>query len=85
MRVCGKRCHTARGSRCACWCGGAFHGQGGSTARAELLESCRQAGLPELIPTTAEKFSRVRAALKLRGRVLFRGPDVRQEDLPFAI
>lgn len=27
VRVCGERCHGARSERCACWCGGVFHGR----------------------------------------------------------
>ena len=31
-RVCGKRCHTARGTRCKCVCLGFFHGKDGAGA-----------------------------------------------------
>lgn len=36
VRVCDDRCHNAKGSRCACWCGGNFHGAAGEQARADL-------------------------------------------------
>jgi len=26
VRVCGARCHNAKGTKCTCWCGGAYHG-----------------------------------------------------------
>lgn len=32
IRTCGKRCHTARGTRCACVCGGFFHSKNGAGA-----------------------------------------------------
>ncbi len=35
-RTCGKRCHEARGTRCACFCSGFFHGSGGAINRAAL-------------------------------------------------
>ncbi len=25
VRRCDRRCHTAKGTRCQCWCGGFFH------------------------------------------------------------
>jgi len=38
VRKCDRRCHEARGKRCACWCGGSFHGTGGAANRAALTE-----------------------------------------------
>ncbi len=38
VRRCDKRCHTAKGTRCRCWCGGAFHGSAGAANRAALQE-----------------------------------------------
>ena len=32
VRRCDWRCHTAKGPRCRCWCGGAFHGVNGAGA-----------------------------------------------------
>lgn len=32
-RVCGGRCHGAKRAKCACWCGGLFHGKAGEAAR----------------------------------------------------
>jgi len=37
VRHCGKRCHEAKGTRCKCWCGGFFHGTGGSINRSALV------------------------------------------------
>jgi hypothetical protein len=31
-RVCSKRCHSARGTRCRCVCGGFYHGKDGTGA-----------------------------------------------------
>jgi len=31
-RICSKRCHTAKGTRCCCACGGFYHGKNGSGA-----------------------------------------------------
>jgi len=36
VRKCNVRCHTARGKRCKCWCGGAFHGANGADNRQML-------------------------------------------------
>ena len=36
VRKCDKRCHNAKGTRCACWCGGFFHGTAGAANRAAL-------------------------------------------------
>lgn len=63
MRCCDAKCHDAKGVKCACVCGGVFHGKGNGTselrqvieARArEVLERLRSVGLavelgPELI------------------------------------
>jgi len=32
VRRCNWRCHRAKGTRCRCWCGGAFHGANGAGA-----------------------------------------------------
>lgn len=37
IRRCDSRCHHAKGTRCACWCGGQFHGSQGASARAVLM------------------------------------------------
>lgn len=37
-RTCGKRCHGAAHAACRCWCGGLFHGERGSVARAVFTE-----------------------------------------------
>lgn len=44
-RSCGKRCHSARGPRCRCVCGGFFHGKDG--AGAANREALAHAVLPE--------------------------------------
>lgn len=36
QRRCDWRCHTAKGSRCECWCGGHFHGSAGAINRDAL-------------------------------------------------
>lgn len=33
VRTCDARCHEATALRCACWCGGLFHGARGQAAR----------------------------------------------------
>jgi len=38
VRRCDSRCHHAKGTHCACWCGGAFHGSAGAANRAALAE-----------------------------------------------
>jgi hypothetical protein len=38
VRRCDKRCHTAKGTRCKCWCGGFFHGSSGAANRAALAQ-----------------------------------------------
>lgn len=35
-RHCGKQCHAAKGDKCRCWCGGAFHGPKGAALRQAL-------------------------------------------------
>jgi len=32
VRRCSSRCHSAKGTRCRCWCGGFFHGKNGAGA-----------------------------------------------------
>lgn len=46
IRRCDSRCHSAKGSRCRCWCGGFFHGKDGAGAsnRAALAQ-----GMTELL------------------------------------
>ncbi len=44
VRRCDKRCHTAKGTRCRCWCGGFFHGTQGAANRATLAQ-----GMTELL------------------------------------
>ncbi len=41
VRTCSKRCHTAKGTRCACVCGGYYHGKDGAGAanRAALAQA----------------------------------------------
>ncbi len=41
IRTCGKRCHVARGARCACVCQGYFHSKDGTGAanRAALAQA----------------------------------------------
>ena len=38
VRRCNERCHNAKGTRCKCWCGGAFHGSAGVENRAALTQ-----------------------------------------------
>jgi len=38
IRSCGERCHHAKGTRCACFCGGFFHGSAGAENRAALAQ-----------------------------------------------
>ena len=46
VRRCGSRCHSAKGTRCRCWCGGAFHGvDGAGAANREALAQ----GMTELL------------------------------------
>ena len=37
-RRCDSRCHTAKGSRCRCWCGGTFHSSAGAANREALRQ-----------------------------------------------
>lgn len=46
VRRCNSRCHQAKGSRCRCWCSGAFHGVNG--AGADNREALAQ-GMTELL------------------------------------
>jgi hypothetical protein len=39
VRKCDRRCHAAKGNRCACWCGGAFHGDAGAANRQALHDN----------------------------------------------
>lgn len=43
-RRCDDRCHYAKGTKCACWCLGAFHGVGGTAHRAAVV-----AGIPGIL------------------------------------
>lgn len=46
IRVCSHKCHQAKGSRCRCWCGSAFHGKNGTgAANREALAN----GMTELL------------------------------------
>ena len=36
IRRCDRRCQEAKGTRCRCWCGGAFHGAAGAQNREAL-------------------------------------------------
>ena len=45
VRVCGARCHEARGTHCKCVCSGFFHGKDG--AGASNREALAQAVLPK--------------------------------------
>ncbi len=38
IRRCDDRCHSAKGTKCRCWCGGAFHGKAGTANRAAARE-----------------------------------------------
>jgi len=42
VRRCDKRCHTAKGTRCKCWCGGFFHGSAGAANRAALAQGAAE-------------------------------------------
>jgi len=39
VRVCSRRCHEARGTRCKCICGGFYHSAAGATNRAALFQA----------------------------------------------
>lgn len=46
IRICGKRCHSAKGTRCKCFCQGFFHGvDGAGRANREALAR----GMTELL------------------------------------
>ncbi|GAI62515.1 unnamed protein product [marine sediment metagenome] len=47
IRRCSSRCHSAKGTRCRCWCGGFFHGKDG--AGAANREALAQAVSEELL------------------------------------
>lgn len=38
VRRCDNRCHSAKGTRCACWCGGKMHGKNGAINREALAK-----------------------------------------------
>ena len=38
QRRCDSRCHTAKGTRCSCFCAGAFHGTAGGVNREALRQ-----------------------------------------------
>ena len=42
VRRCDKRCHTAKGTRCKCWCGGFFHSSAGTANRAALAQGATE-------------------------------------------
>ena len=42
VRRCDKRCHTAKGIRCKCWCGGFFHGSAGAANRTALAQGATE-------------------------------------------
>ncbi|MDD5537781.1 MAG: hypothetical protein PHF12_02305 [Candidatus Omnitrophica bacterium] len=42
VRRCDKHCHSAKGIRCKCWCGGFFHGSGGAGNRAALAQGATE-------------------------------------------
>jgi len=42
VRRCNSRCHHAKGTRCACFCGGYFHGSAGAANRAALSQGSEQ-------------------------------------------
>ena len=41
VRRCDKRCHSARGTRCKCWCEGFYHGKDGDVNRETLKDAAR--------------------------------------------
>lgn len=43
IRRCDNRCHSAKGTRCKCWCGGTFHGTAGAINREALLQAVTEA------------------------------------------
>ena len=42
MRTCGKRCHSAKGTRCKCICGGFYHSSAGAANRQALHEQTEE-------------------------------------------
>ncbi len=42
IRRCDSRCHHAKGTRCACWCGGTFHGSTGAAKREALADQRKE-------------------------------------------
>ena len=44
VRVCGASCHNAKGTQCACFCQGFFHGKDGpgATNRAALAQATEE-------------------------------------------
>jgi len=42
IRVCGKLCHNARGTRCACVCQGFFHSTAGAANREALHQATEE-------------------------------------------
>ncbi len=85
VRTCGPRCHQAESKRCACWCGGVFHGRRGAGARRELIGALTELGLPPVLPRTRAEYERIRGALAMSGEQLERGPQAWQHELPFAM
>lgn len=54
VKMCDKRCHQAKGKRCACWCKGAFHGMAGLQARLDYFSEFRT-----VVPPTEEEYNAV--------------------------
>ena len=51
MQRCDKRCHTAKRTRCRCWCQGLFHGPQALKARIEFYQR-----FSVMVPPTEEEF-----------------------------
>jgi len=49
VRTCGGRCHNAKGTRCRCWCGGAFHGSAGAANRETLVNNITESDQAQLL------------------------------------
>ncbi len=47
VRRCDSRCHRAKGTRCKCFCGGAFHGTAGAINREALSRFADDPALQE--------------------------------------
>lgn len=45
-RTCGETCHNAKRPKCACWCGGLFHGAAGIVAREVFTQTFAAIELP---------------------------------------